>query len=157
MLSKPFYVGAAGALAVAIITGSFVIAQDNAQQPAASEVPHYRAKQILGAKVGLQGNTSVGTVDDIVLDESGNVDYLIVLNANKKLVTVPWDATQINVEKRTAIVEIPQERFQQAPTYTVDQYPAFSNHAYRTQVYTYYGLKPGQARRAFKRGTVIVP
>jgi hypothetical protein len=144
-------------LAAAVIAGTFVSAQDNSQRPAASEVQQFRAKQILGAKVGLQGNASGGTVDDIVLDENGNVDYLIVLNANRKLVTVPWDATQFNVEKRTATVAIPQDQFQRAPAYTVEEYPAFASPAYRTQVYTYYGLKPGQQRRAFKRGADIVP
>jgi sporulation protein YlmC with PRC-barrel domain len=168
MSSKAFFGGAAFVVAAAITAGSFVAAQDNAQpaaaaqaapdgQPAAKEVPHYRAKQILGAKVGLQGSSSVGTVDDIVLDANGNVDYLIVMTDDNKLVTVPWDATQFNVEKRTAVVQIPQEQFQKIPTYTAERYPAFASPAYRTQVYTYYGLRPGQERRAIRRGAVVVP
>jgi len=168
MSSKVFFGGAAFVVVAAITAGSFVAAQDNAQpaaaaqaapdgQPAPKEIPHFRAKQILGAKVGLQGSSSVGTVDDIVLDENGNVDYLIVMTDGNKLVTVPWDATQFNVEKRMAVVQIPQEQFHRAPTYTVDHYPVFASPAYRTQVYTYYGLRPGQERRAIRRGAVVVP
>ncbi|HEY3966605.1 MAG TPA: PRC-barrel domain-containing protein [Planctomycetaceae bacterium] len=164
MLSKQFVAGAAVVLAAAVTLGSFVSAQDAAPPaaqakapPAANDGQHFRAKQILGAKVGLEGNASAGTVDDIVLDENGNVDYLIVMTGKDKLVTVPWDATQFNVEKRTAVVQIPQEQFQRVPTYTAEQYPAFSSPTYRTQVYTYYGLKPGQQRRAIRRGAVVVP
>jgi len=156
MLSKVFYAGSAIALLMAIAVGNLVTAEDNAKPPADGG-QHYRAKQILGAKVMLEGNSSAGTVDDIVLDESGNVDYLIVMNSKNKLVTVPWDATQFNVDKRTAVVQIPQDQFLQAPTYTVETYPNFATPAYRTQVYRYYGLTPGQQRRAIRRGAVVVP
>ena len=88
---------------------------------------------------------------------SGNVDYLIVaLPDDNKLVTVPWDATRFNVEQQTATVQIPQEQFQQIPTYTARQYPVWTP-AYRTQIYHYYGLTPGQQRRAIRRGAVVVP
>jgi hypothetical protein len=49
----------------------------------------YRAKQVLGTKVAIQGNVSIGTVDDIVFDDAGNLEYLIVAN-DGKMVTVPW-------------------------------------------------------------------
>lgn len=122
--------------------------------PPADGAPHFRAKQILGSKVNLQGDAAVGTVDDIVLDESGNVDYLIVVTGEKRLVTVPWDAARFNVDDRVAVVHITPEQFQQVPTYTPQQYPAFSTPAYRTQIYQAYGLTPGQQRRAMRRGTL---
>jgi sporulation protein YlmC with PRC-barrel domain len=156
MLSRVFWAGSAVALVAAIGVGHLVTAEDNVKPAAEEEGQHFRAKQILGAKVGLEGNNSAGTVDDIVLDENGNVDYLIVATSNDKLVTVPWDATQFNVEKRMAVVQIPQEQFQKVPTYTAQQYPRFST-TYRTQVYKYYGLTPGQQRRAIRRGAVVVP
>jgi len=150
MLSKIAYAGSAVVLLAAIVTANFTVADDKAKTPA-DEGQHFRAKQILGAKVGLEGNTSAGTVDDIVLDESGNVDYLIVANSENKLVTVPWDAARFNVEKRTAVIQIQPEQFQKIPTYTAQQYPDFYTPTYRTQVYKYYGLTPGQQRRAFRR------
>jgi len=115
--------------------------------PGAPDVPHYRVKEILGSKVSLDGNRSVGTVEDIVLDINGNVDYLIVSNEAGKLVTVPWDSAEFDAKKRAAVLRIAPDKFQQVPTYTVEQYPAFSTPAYRTQVYTYYGLTPAQERR----------
>lgn len=143
-----------------VLTGAGLISAQQAQQGAAkgaAEAQQFRAKQILGARVNLEGNTAGGTVDDIILDENGNVDYLIVVNDNQKLVTVPWDATQFNVDKRVAVVNITPQKWQQAPTYTVDHYPVFSAPAYRTQVYSYYGLTPHQTRRMIRRGAVVVP
>jgi sporulation protein YlmC with PRC-barrel domain len=156
MINKRYYAGGAMMLMAAMAMTKLVTAQDRVKATS-DDVPHYRVKQILGAEVGLEGNHSVGTVDDIVLDENGNVDYLIVMTSKDKLVTVPWDATRFNVDKRTAVVEIPEEQFLQAPTYTAQQYPTFSAPAYRTQVYRYYGLTPGQQRRAIRRGAVVVP
>jgi|SRR5436190_4141384 len=139
-----------------VLAGAGLISAQDGAAKAAPESQQFRAKQIIGARVNLEGDTAGGTVDDIVLDEHGNVDYLIVANDKQKLVTVPWDATQFNVDKRIAVVNIAPQKFQQAPTYTVEQYPVFSAPAYRTQVYKYYGLTPHQQRRMIKRGTVVV-
>lgn len=124
---------------------------------AGPEPQAYRAKQIIGSKVTIAADMSIGTVDDIVLDDTGYVEYLLVINKDQKLVTVPWEAVKFNIEKRVATVHITQQQFQQVPTYTVQQYPVFTAPAYRTQVYEWYGLKPGQERRAARRGTVVVP
>jgi hypothetical protein len=102
-------------------------------------------------KLAIQGNASAGTVDDIVLDEHGNVDYLIVATADGQLVTVPWDAAVYNADKRVATVQITPDNFKQVPTYTAQQYPVYSTPTYRNQVYQAYGLTPGQARRAVRR------
>ena len=121
-------------------------------QPTGKEGPNgtVRAKSILGAKVALQGDASGGTVEDIVLSHEGVVDYLIVSEGGK-LVTVPWDAVKFNYDKRIAVIDIPVEKYRQIPTYTVEQYPNYYAPAYRTQVYKYYGLTPGQERRLERR------
>ena len=148
-------VGAMALVATVIVTG-FAFAQDAPATDPNAAPQTFRAKQILGSKVAIQGNTSVGTVDDIVLDEHGNVDYLIVATSAGQLVTVPWDAAVYNSEKRLANVQITPEQFQQIPTYTVQQYPVYSAPTYRTQTYKYYGLTPGQSRRMIRRGAVVI-
>ncbi len=110
----------------------------------------YRAKEVLGSKVHIENDLAIGVVDDIVFGDDGVIDYLIINNQNK-LVTVPWEAAKFNFEKRTAIIQISQERFRDIPTYTVEKYPTFSTPAYRTQVYKSYGLTPLE-RRALRRG-----
>jgi PRC-barrel domain len=106
----------------------------------------YRVKQLLGTKVSLKGDISIGTVDDVVISDAGDVEYLIVAN-DGKLVTVPWGAAKFNFEKQTATLEITQDQYRAIPTYTVREYPTFFEPTYRTQVYGWYGLKPRAWRR----------
>ncbi len=155
MSKRAFQIGSLFTLVGALVAAN-LIAEEGAKS-AREEGQGYRAKQILGSKVSLEGDSSVGTVDDIVIDEHGNVDYLIVMNSENRLVTVPWDAARFNLEKRMAVVHIAPEKFRQVPTYTVNQYPSFWTPAYRTEIYRSYGLTPGQERRAIRRGAVVVP
>jgi hypothetical protein len=151
-MKSRYYVSAV-ALMAALIAGTWLTAQDK-PQPAERGAPAgkaFRAKEIIGSKVSLQENAPAGTVEDIVLDEFGNADYLIVATAQKQLVTVPWDAVELSLEKRTAMVHITPEQFKTVPTYTVQQYPMFTAPTYRSEIYRYYGLTPGEQRRAFRR------
>ena len=99
---------------------------------------------MLGTKVNIQGNVNIGTVEDIVFDDAGQVEYLVVDNGGK-LVSVPWEAAKFNFQQRTATLNITQEQFRTIPTYTVQTYPQFFTPAYRTQVYKYYGMTPREA------------
>jgi hypothetical protein len=144
MLSKSGFWGFAIALMAAVSSANWAIAEGD-------DAVHYRAKEILGSKVHVAGDSSVGAVDDIVLDDHGNVDYLIVVTSEKNLVTVPWDAAVFNAKTRVASVKIDVDEFKKVPTYTADKYPVFSTPAYRTQIYKAYGLTPGQTRRAIRR------
>ena len=101
----------------------------------------YRAKQVLGAKVAFKGDLSIGTVDDIVFSDYGQIEYLIVANEGK-LVTVPWEAAKFDFEKQTATLTITQAKYKVIPTYTVREYPVFFEPTYRTTVYRCYGLTP---------------
>ena len=67
-------------------------------------------KQVLGPKVSIENNVAIGTVDDLVFDDYGRVEYLIVQNEGK-LVTVPWEAAKFNFEQRTAVVNITPQQF----------------------------------------------
>jgi hypothetical protein len=110
----------------------------------------YRAKQVLGAKLSITGNISIGTVDDIVFADDGYIEYLIVQNEGK-MVTVPWEAAKFDFEKRTATINVTQEQFKQVPTYTPTQYPTYSAPTYRTQIYKAWGITSGQDRRVDRR------
>ncbi len=147
MLGRGFQMSAAFAMLAVVAGANLVQGEDRAQTGAGT---HYRMKQLLGTTVNMEGDVAIGKVDDVVFDDNGVVEYLIVLNQGK-LVTVPWEAAKFNFEKRTAMINIAPEKFKQIPTFTVDQYPVFSTPAYRTQTYQYYGLTPGQARRLDRR------
>lgn len=142
---------------VALLTAGIASAQPPAapaaQPPAtAAGTAHtFRAKQILGTKILMKNNAAIGTVEDIVFDDAGNLEYLVVANSDNKLVTVPWDAAQWDAERKTGTVNITPEVYRTIPTYTATTYPEFYTPTYRTQVYKYYGLNPRQLRRIERR------
>jgi sporulation protein YlmC with PRC-barrel domain len=144
------------ALGAAITTLGIVEAQQPPppQPPARGEaaaMKTYRAKDLMGTKISIRGNTAVGTIDDIVFSDDGVIQYLIVSTGEEKLVTVPWDAAKFDYEKRTAMIDIPAEQFRLVPTYTVKTYPQYWTPTYRTEIYKFYGLTPGQERRLERR------
>jgi len=110
----------------------------------------FRAKQILGAAISIQGNTAVGIVDDLVFDDAGNLEYLIVANEGK-LSTVPWEAAKFDLEKKTAVLPLTAAQYNVIPTYTTTTYPSFYTPAYRTQMYRFYSLTPRELRRIERR------
>ena len=104
----------------------------------------HKVKAVLGSRVSIQGGLNIGTVDDIIFDDDGYIDYLVVLN-DGKYVVVPWQAARFNFEDRAATVNITQQQFQQVPTFTGQTWPTFDA-GYAQRIYGYYGLTPHQRR-----------
>jgi len=128
----------------ALATFLFVASAASAADPATSQ--HYRAKQVIGTKIMLKGdNNSVGTVDDLVFDDGGNLEYLIVDNGGK-LVTVPFEAANFDIQKKVAILSVNADQYKLIPTYTTTTYPSFYTPAYRTDIYKQYDLTPRDLR-----------
>jgi PRC-barrel domain len=143
-----------GVLAAFLLTATAATAQ---QPLPAQPIPGttiqktYRAKEVLGTKVSLKDGTSAaGVVDDLVFDEGGNLEYLIVENGGK-LYTVPFDATTFDPAKKIAILPITVEQYKVIPTFTTTTYPTFYAPAYRTEVYKVYGLTPRDLRAIRRR------
>src|SRR5207244_2539031 len=115
MMRKALRIGSAAAFL--LTAGALAAAQQppvrvDPAQPAATAT--FRAKQVLGSKIMIQNNTAIGTVDDIVFDTAGNLEYLIVVN-DGKLVSVPWDAAKFDLKSQTAVVNITPEVYKTIP------------------------------------------
>src|SRR5436853_6937878 len=107
----------AAAVGVLLLGAQFAQAQaqvqvqtQTTQQPAAGAHHTLKAKNIIGAQITIQGNNNVGTVQDIILNDDGVVEYFVVGDGTK-LVSVPWEAAKFNFENRTATINITQEQF----------------------------------------------
>ncbi len=105
-----------------------------------------RAKDVLGSKVSLKDGLAIGTVDDIIFDDGGDIDYLVVRNEGKD-VLVPWDAAKFDFSSRAATVDVTQEQWKTIPTYAPTELPAdVYEPAFQTKIYGYYNLKPRERR-----------
>ncbi|MDR3633949.1 MAG: PRC-barrel domain-containing protein [Isosphaeraceae bacterium] len=58
-----------------------------------------RVSRILGSTVRLQGNNNFGKVDDVVLDQNGNIAYLVVANGGRYAM-FPWNPADFNYGQR---------------------------------------------------------
>lgn len=142
---------ATAALAALATTTAFAqVPATGSPAPVKGANSQFRAKQILGSQIMIQGNTAVGTVDDLVFDEAGNLEYLVVENAGK-LSTVPWEAAKFDLEKKMAVLPLTAAQYNVIPTYTTTTYPSYYTPAYRTQVYKFYNLTPRELRRIDRR------
>ncbi len=138
--------------AVAFFVTAATAAADPPKPVGAPAAGHaFRAKQILGTKILIQNNTAVGTVEDLVFDDAGNMDYMVVSTGENKLITVPWDAAKFDIEKKTATLSVTPDVWKTIPTYTPTTYPQFYTPTYRTEVYKVYGLTPRDLRRIERR------
>lgn len=120
-------------------------------QPVATASHHIRAKQVLGTKILIANNTAIGTVEDLVFDDAGNLEYLVVSTDANKLVSVPWDAAKWDLEKKVGTLGITVEQYKTIPTFTATTYPSFYTPTYRTETYKFYGLTPRELRRIERR------
>ena len=139
-----------GAMAAFLLTATVATADEprtkDRDQPTKVTGNHYRAKQVLGTKIMIKGDTAaLGTVDDLVFDDAGNLEYLIVDNGGK-LTTVPFEAAMFDVEKKTAWLTVNADQYRLIPTYTTTTYPSFYTPTYRTEIYKTYGLTPRELR-----------
>ena len=131
-----------GAVAAFLLTATVA----SAAEPVQVAGNQFRAKQVLGTKIMITGDTAaVGTVDDLVFDDAGNLEYIIVDNGGK-LMTVPWEAAKFDLEKKTAWLSINADQYRGIPTYTTTTYPSFYTPTYRTDTYKIYGLTPRELR-----------
>jgi len=131
-----------GAVAAFLLTATVA----SAAEPVQVASNQFRAKQVLGTKIMITGNTAaVGTVDDLVFDDAGNLEYIIVDNGGK-LMTVPWEAAKFDLEKQTAWLSINADQYKVIPTYTTTTYPSFYTPTYRNDTYKIYGLTPRELR-----------
>ena len=113
-----------------------------------------RAKDVLGSKVSLKGGLAIGTVDDIIFDDDGGIDYLVVQNEGKD-VLVPWDAAKFDFSSRAATVDVTQEQWRTIPTYAPTELPVnVYEPAFQTKIYGYYNLKPRRAPHRAARSAV---
>ncbi|MDY3552380.1 PRC-barrel domain-containing protein [Gemmata sp. JC717] len=120
-------------------------------QPVVAASSSFRAKQVLGTKILIAGNTAIGTVEDLVFDDAGNLEYLIVSTDTNKLVSVPWDAAKWDLEKKVGTLNLTVDQYKTIPTFTATTYPSFYTPVYRTQTYKFYGLTPRELRRIERR------
>lgn len=107
-----------------------------------------RAKKVIGTHVKDASGTTIGQVEDIVLDkQSNNIMFAIVgfggfLGMGEKYHPVPWSSLDYNENQNGYIVNFTKDQLKAAPSDSLEALTkSDGSTAYRDQAYDYYKAK----------------
>jgi hypothetical protein len=106
-----------------------------------------RATEIIGSRVTVRGGDALGKVVDLVIDDGGMVDYLIV-RYHDDFLAVPWGVVTYSSGDRVWVVDrrIDRDRLRDF-TFREGRWPDFRSERWRRSVRTVWG------ERALRRDT----
>jgi sporulation protein YlmC with PRC-barrel domain len=104
-----------------------------------------RAKKVIGTAVKDTSGTTIGKVEDIVLDKlSNNIMFAIVgfggfLGMGEKFHPLPWSTLDYDEDEGGYVVNISKEQLQAAPAYSMEELTQADGMQFRERIYDYYG------------------
>jgi len=105
-----------------------------------------RADAIIGLAVLNEEGQDLGKVADLTFSDDGRIVYLVIsrggfLGFGSKLCAIPWQAATTRIHENALIVNLSEERLDQAPTF--ENWADLIRGDYELQVRAYYGEESG--------------
>jgi hypothetical protein len=120
-----------------VLCASLAVAQDTTTTT--TTVQYQRVSTVVGGTVVL-GTETVGKVTEVVINDQGCIEYLIV-EYGDGFVPVPWAVTTVSFERRTFTItstEVTVARLKEL-TFTRDRWPNFGDRTFSERVRTVWG------------------
>jgi sporulation protein YlmC with PRC-barrel domain len=91
---------------------------------------------------------SLGHIEEIMIDKiSGKVAYAVLnygsflgLTGGKNF-AVPWDMLKYNTQRNAYVIDIPEDRLKNAPSFDAGTQPKWGDRDYDKQLHDYYGSR----------------
>jgi sporulation protein YlmC with PRC-barrel domain len=115
-----------------------------------------RASEIIGRTVKNDKGENLGTVNDIVIDRRGEVQYIILshgglLGIGDKLIPIPFRAARMDMQEDTLVLQnVDKQKLEQAPNISQQEWEKLAQPDFERRVYSYYGQEqrePGMMQR----------
>jgi sporulation protein YlmC with PRC-barrel domain len=106
------------------------------------------ADSLTGDDVRNGAGEKLGEIVDIMLDvPTGRVAYAVmsvggVLGVGSRLFAIPWSAMQLDTENKCFRLNVAKERFDQAPGFDKDHWPAMADQHWAEDVHSFYDARP---------------
>ncbi len=106
------------------------------------------ATTIIGDPVKNTARENLGKIEDLMIDlSSGRVAYAVLsfggfLGVGNKLFAVPFRAMTLDTADKAFVLDVPKDRLKNAPGFDKDNWPDVSDAGYRSQIYSFYNVKP---------------
>jgi PRC-barrel domain len=108
-----------------------------------------RVSTVIGANVTLEADVQAGKVVDFVINDDGCIDYMVV-SFQERFVVVPWTVATFDFERRTVTINVTEERFRDAPSFTGNNWAEVSNAQFTERVRSFFA---GRSERREQPGT----
>ena len=120
------------------------------ERPATTDGEIRKASVLMGSKVVVRDGASLGEVVDLVINDSGCIDFLIVRYEEDYMV-VPWSVTSFNVQRRSVVVNsnITRAKLRDV-TFTRNRWPNFYGGAFSRNLQSVWGERA--LRRDYRGG-----
>lgn len=129
------------------LLNQFLTGQEGIQQA------YSALQQLINQTVVDSQGQNVGQVKNIVIGQSGAIDYLIVSQGYQlgtgggggTLVPIPWNVANPTYRNGRVHINVSRQALQNAPNFSADQWPNFASRNVENRVRGYYG-SGGQQR-----------
>lgn len=115
--------------------------QDSSLKPIAANgsVSFVKLSAVMNSKVLIQEEQAAGQVVDVVMNESGCIDYLVA-SYEEKYYAVPYSAVTFRGPDRVIFIDIAPTQFRRVTFFTGNQWPDFYATTYRQNVFNIFGV-----------------
>jgi sporulation protein YlmC with PRC-barrel domain len=105
-----------------------------------------RASEFIGKDVNNQTGENVGTVEDVVFDNQGNIHYIIlsrggVAGVGADMVPIPFKAEKFSFQEDAIILSMDQQKLEGAPSFSSGEWDELSQQEFQQKVHGYYGTE----------------
>jgi hypothetical protein len=97
-----------------------------------------RVSVVLGSSVTLERGGDVGKVEDVILNDDGCPEY-VVIRYEDGYIAVPWTVATVNFDERVVRLDISRDRLRDIPTFSRDRWPDFARGEYRDRLRKVFG------------------
>lgn len=105
------------------------------------------SEKVVGSSVENTRGDNLGSINEIMIDKiSGEVAYAVLkygsfLGMGGKLFALPWDILTYNTERNAYVIDLPEEKLKNAPSFDEHNWPDFGNRDYDKELHEYYGSR----------------
>lgn len=136
------FLAAAGLACGMLLTGTLsAFAQDEVRSTRVRKVSY-----VMRSRVLIEGGSSIGRVEDFVINEDGCIDFLVV-SYNERLILVPWSVAKVTFRSKVVRLDITRDRLREIPTFTKTRWPDLSNTRYTRRIYNVFKVDGSRPRR----------
>lgn len=103
---------------------------------------------LTGDDVVNRSGEDLGTIEDFMLDlDDGCVQYAVLsfggfLGVGDKLFAVPFEALSVDFENERFVLDVDEERLEEAPGFDQDDWPDFSDETFQREIHSHWNTTP---------------